>query len=100
LQRTFKFLLYNGENLLADTRLRAVRKRTPRIPVGHFQKTDNRKLNSPTTTMIQEDDEEATMAAMALADVSQRGGSFQISYLPSSDVGIVKVFVKMRVCIS
>ncbi|KAF3331243.1 protein ALWAYS EARLY 2-like isoform X1 [Carex littledalei] len=76
--------------LLADTRPRAVGKRTPRVAVASIQNRDNRKLESPTTTARQGDYEGAHAAAMALADVFQRGGSPQVSYPPSSYVDTVK----------
>ncbi|XP_078162943.1 protein ALWAYS EARLY 3-like isoform X3 [Carex rostrata] len=70
---------------------RAVGKRTPRVPVARIQKRGNMKLGSPNTTVRQEDYEGAHSAAMALADVFQRGGSPQVSYSPSSsDVATVK----------
>lgn len=53
------------------------------------------KLGSPNTTARQEDYKGAHSAAMALADVFQRGGSPQVSYSPSSsDVATVKVVAK------
>lgn len=87
-----------GEDLFADSRPRAVGKRTPRISVGSIQNRDNRKLGSCAAKARQEDDEEAHMAAMALADVFQRGGSTQVCYPLSSDVAIVKVVAKKMKC--
>lgn len=76
----FKFLFYNeGEDLHAGTRPRAVGKRTPRVSVASIQN----RLGSPSTTVKPEDDEGAHVAAMALAEVFQRGGSPQVAHTPS-----------------
>ncbi|XP_078180275.1 DNA binding protein isoform X3 [Carex rostrata] len=61
------------------TRPRAVGKRTPRVSVASIQN----RLGSPSTTVKPEDDEGAHVAAMALAEVFQRGGSPQVAHTPS-----------------
>lgn len=92
----FKFLFYNwGEDLHAGTRPRAVGKRTPRVPVAGIKNRDNNRLGSPSIAAKAEDDEGAHVAAMALAEVFQRGGSPQVAHTPSrhaaTKVGTKKV---------
>ncbi|KAJ4797445.1 ALWAYS EARLY 2 [Rhynchospora pubera] len=70
-------------DILAGTRPRAVGKRTPRVAVTMIQNRGNNRLDSPSTTVKPDDDEGAHVAAMALAEVFQRGGSPQVSHTPS-----------------
>ncbi|XP_031260660.1 protein ALWAYS EARLY 2 isoform X2 [Pistacia vera] len=67
---------------------RAVKKRTPRIPVSYSYKKDNRVNYTLLNNKKQEsevdanDDEVAHVAALALTEASQRGGSPQVSQSP------------------
>lgn len=70
------------------SRPRAVGKRTPRIPVPFFLKEDRNMIVSPSKQGLKSecqavDDEGVHVAALALAEASQRGGSPQISQTPS-----------------
>jgi hypothetical protein len=86
----FKFLFYNwGEDLHAGTRPRAVGKRTPRVPIASIRNRD-----SPSMGVKTEDDEGAHVAAMALAEVFQRGGSPQVAHTPSRHAATVKASTK------
>lgn len=74
-------------DLSADNRPRAVGKRTPRIPVPIFLKEDRNRVISPSkqglnTECHAVDDEGVHVAALALAEASQRGGSPHISRTP------------------
>ncbi|XP_010931795.1 protein ALWAYS EARLY 3 isoform X3 [Elaeis guineensis] len=70
------------------SRPRAVGKRTPRVPVSNMYGRDDRdKILSPNKQALKSvsntaDDEGAHVAALALAEVSQRGGSPQLSRTP------------------
>ncbi|XP_038971850.1 protein ALWAYS EARLY 2-like isoform X3 [Phoenix dactylifera] len=70
------------------SRPRAVGKRTPRIPVSNMYSRDDRdKILSPNKQALKSvsntaDDEGAHVAALALAEASQRGGSPQLSRTP------------------
>ncbi|KAL0919995.1 hypothetical protein M5K25_009092 [Dendrobium thyrsiflorum] len=75
-------------DLFAGSRPRAVGKRTPRIPVPFFLKDDRNRIVSPCKLGLKSecnavDDEGVHVAALALAEASQRGGSPQISRTPS-----------------
>ncbi|KAF1880355.1 hypothetical protein Lal_00048992 [Lupinus albus] len=67
---------------------RAVGKRTPRVPVHYSCKKDDREnyvspnKRSPGSTVVANDDEIAHVAALALAEAAQRGGSPQVSQTP------------------
>ncbi|CAL0316565.1 unnamed protein product [Lupinus luteus] len=67
---------------------RAVGKRTPRVPVHYSCKKDDREnYASPNqrslgSTVVVNDDEIAHVAALALAEAAQRGGSPQVSQTP------------------
>ncbi|XP_019441172.1 PREDICTED: protein ALWAYS EARLY 2-like isoform X1 [Lupinus angustifolius] len=67
---------------------RAVGKRTPRVPVHYsFKKDDRENYVSPNkrslgSTVAANDDEIAHVAALALAEAAQRGGSPQVSQTP------------------
>ncbi|XP_077218287.1 protein ALWAYS EARLY 3-like isoform X2 [Tasmannia lanceolata] len=71
------------------SRPRAVGKRTPRIPVSYpYDKGDREKIVSLNRRSVKsevdaDDDEGAHVAALALAEASQRGGSPQVSRTPS-----------------
>ncbi|KAK8961043.1 Protein ALWAYS EARLY 2 [Platanthera guangdongensis] len=68
------------------SRPRAVGKRTPRIPVPFFLKEDRNMIPSKHALKSEYhavDDEGVHVAALALAEASQRGGSPQISRTPS-----------------
>ncbi|KAJ0985772.1 hypothetical protein J5N97_004128 [Dioscorea zingiberensis] len=72
-------------DIFAGSRPRAVGKRTPRIPVS-YGKDDRAKL-TPSKPGVKSgvnsaDDEGVHVAALALAEASQRGGSPQISRTP------------------
>ncbi|KAJ4746084.1 ALWAYS EARLY 2 [Rhynchospora pubera] len=72
------------------TRPRAVGKRTPRVAVASIQNRANNRLGSRSATVKHEDDEGAHVAAMALAEVFQRGGSPQVSHTPSKYAATIK----------
>ncbi|KAL9447321.1 hypothetical protein AB3S75_014900 [Citrus x aurantiifolia] len=67
---------------------RAVKKRTPRFPVSYSQKKDDRDDYIPLnkkdrrSAVDANDDEVAHVAALALTEASQRGGSPQVSQSP------------------
>lgn len=67
---------------------RAVKKRTPRFPVSYSQKKDDRDDYIPPnkkgrrSAVDANDDEVAHVAALALTEASQRGGSPQVSHNP------------------
>lgn len=67
---------------------RAVKKRTPRFPVSYSQKKDGRDDYIPLnkkdrrSAVDTNDDEVAHVAALALTEASQRGGSPQVSQSP------------------
>ncbi|XP_038971849.1 protein ALWAYS EARLY 2-like isoform X2 [Phoenix dactylifera] len=75
-------------DLFPGSRPRAVGKRTPRIPVSNMYSRDDRdKILSPNKQALKSvsntaDDEGAHVAALALAEASQRGGSPQLSRTP------------------
>ncbi|KAM0938052.1 putative transcription factor MYB-HB-like family [Dioscorea sansibarensis] len=74
-------------DIFAGSRPRAVGKRTPRIPVSYTYGKDDRAKFTPTKLGVRSgvnsaDDEGAHVAALALAEASQRGGSPQISRTP------------------
>lgn len=75
-------------NPILGTQPRAVGKRTPRFPISHSNKKDDTKLHvSPNkrgwkSDIDDNDDEVAHVAALALTEASQRGGSPQISQTP------------------
>ncbi|XP_065043114.1 protein ALWAYS EARLY 2-like isoform X2 [Musa acuminata AAA Group] len=83
-------------DLFSGNQPRAVGKRTPRIPVSNmYSKYDKEKatcLNkqSSKSEVNAVDDEGAHVAALALAEVLQRGGSPQISRTPGSGVDHVR----------
>jgi len=72
-------------NPILGTQPRAVGKRTPRFPISHSNKKDDTKLRvSPNkrgwkSDIDDNDDEVAHVAALALTEASQRGGSPKIS---------------------
>ncbi|KAG0498955.1 hypothetical protein HPP92_003646 [Vanilla planifolia] len=81
-------------DLLAGGKPRVVGKRTPRIPVPYFLKEDRNKIASPSKQCLRAeslpvDDDGVHVAAMALTEASQRGGSPQISRTPSRRRGHV-----------
>ncbi|CAL9118890.1 unnamed protein product [Musa textilis] len=87
---------HSGADLFPGNQPRAVGKRTPRIPVSNmYSKYDKEKatcLNKQCSKseVNAVDDEGAHVAALALAEVLQRGGSPQISRTPGSGVDHVR----------
>lgn len=71
-------------DLLVGNRPRAVGKRTPRVPVASMYHRDDRGVayRQTRTDAKNGDDEGAHVAALALAEVCQRGGSPQVSETP------------------
>ncbi|KAK3159984.1 hypothetical protein QOZ80_1BG0053760 [Eleusine coracana subsp. coracana] len=71
-------------DLLIGNRPRAVGKRTPRVPVASMYYRDDRGVadRQARTVANNGDDEGAHVAALALAEVCQRGGSPQVSETP------------------
>ncbi|KAF8654527.1 hypothetical protein HU200_061718 [Digitaria exilis] len=71
-------------DLFVGNRPRAVGKRTPRVPVGSMYHRDERGAPSRQAKPDSNngDDEGAHVAALALAEVYQRGGSPQVSQTP------------------
>lgn len=73
-------------NLILGTQPRAVGKRTPRFPISYSHKKDDSKFyvspNKRGWKSDIDDDEVAHVAALALTEASQRGGSPQISQTP------------------
>ncbi|KAF7817907.1 uncharacterized protein G2W53_023362 [Senna tora] len=66
---------------------RAVGKRTPRFPVSYYKKDDRKNYvspnkRSPKSEVNGNDDEVAHVAALALTEAAQRGGSPQVSQTP------------------
>ncbi|KAJ3704051.1 hypothetical protein LUZ61_007756 [Rhynchospora tenuis] len=76
---------------------RAVGKRTPRVAVANIQNRGNNGLGSPSIAVKPDDDEGVHVAAMALAEVFQRGGSPQISHTPSKYAATIKAGDKKNV---
>lgn len=68
-------------DLLVGNRPRAVGKRTPRVPVASIYYRDDRGVTDRRAKTVANngDDEGAHVAALALAEVFQRGGSPQVS---------------------
>lgn len=73
-----------SEDLFVGSRPRAVGKRTPRVPVASMYHRDDRGVpNRQSKPDVNNgDDEGAHVAALALAEVYQRGGSPQVSHTP------------------
>lgn len=80
--------MFLNSNLILGNEPCAKGKRTPRFPVSYSLKRDDAEINvSPNkrgrkSDSDANDDEVAHGAALALAEVSQRGGSPQISQTP------------------
>lgn len=78
----------HGSRIILGIQPRAVGKRTPRFPVSHLQKKDDRENNVSPYRRGQKlevnaaDDEGAHVAALALTEASQRSGSPQVSHSP------------------
>ena len=72
--------------MFVGNRPRAVGKRTPRVPVASMYHRDD-KIGPAKPDATNGDNEGAHVAALALAEVCQRGGSPQVSQTPgrSSD---------------
>ncbi|KAJ1280082.1 hypothetical protein BS78_04G204500 [Paspalum vaginatum] len=72
------------EDLFVGNRPRAVGKRTPRVPVASMYHRDDRGVPNRQAKYDASngDDEGAHVAALALAEVYQRGGSPQVSHTP------------------
>lgn len=77
-----------GLMFILGTQPRAVKKRTPRFPVSYSHKKDDRDDYIPLNKKERRsdadtnDDEVAHVAALALTQASQRGGSPQVSQSP------------------
>ncbi|GLT61171.1 hypothetical protein SLA2020_338940 [Shorea laevis] len=79
---------FQSRSIATSTQPRAVGKRTPRFPISYSHKKDDTKpYVSPNkrgwkSDIDDNDDEVAHVAALALTEASQRGGSPQISQTP------------------